>query len=377
MTYFSRHGSWLALVVLLAPLGGCGARTITSEDEGAPGDSAVVDSGIDTFVPFDSTPPPIDTRPPPIDTRPTGCLSDLECNDSVACTDDHCDFTTGTCTHTPLDIRCDDGIWCNGDEKCDVTLGCQKTPRTCADSVACTADRCDEAGKKCVNTPDDKLCPISHGCDPTLGCQARAFAHSDTTLFEVKLPSGTVNKIGITSGVLLSDIALHPSGTLYGVSYYGFWTVDTSTGAVASVAPLGGFVGLNALDTAPDGTVYGAGGSSIYTVDRTTALAKIFATFPTGFVSSGDIAFLSGRLLATANNGSASSPDTLIEFDVSTKKGTPLGPTGFRCVWGLAAFGPTLYGLTCEGRVLSIDPKSGNAKELVKTSETFYGASAR
>ena len=50
---------------------------------------------------------------------------------------------------------------------------------------------------------------------------------------------------------------------------------------------------------------------------------------------------------------------------------------GFTCIWGLAAYGPTLYGLTCEGRILSIDTTTGKGAQLNKVSTAFWGASAR
>ncbi|CAN5607835.1 hypothetical protein BH09MYX1_BH09MYX1_48050 [soil metagenome] len=60
-----------------------------------------------------------------------------------------------------------------------------------------------------------------------------------------------------------------------------------------------------------------------------------------------------------------------------TKTSTILGPIGFSCVWGLAAFGPTLYGLTCNGHVLSINPNTGKGTLLNQSSVAFWGASAR
>jgi hypothetical protein len=67
----------------------------------------------------------------------------------------------------------------------------------------------------------------------------------------------------------------------------------------------------------------------------------------------------------------------LVELD--TGGGTPkiLGAIGSSCVWGLAAYGQTLYGLTCEGAVLSIDPNTGAGTVLTQTMFGFYGASAR
>jgi hypothetical protein len=47
-------------------------------------------------------------------------------------------------------------------------------------------------------------------------------------------------------------------------------------------------------------------------------------------------------------------------------------------VWGLAAYGATLFGFTCSGQVLGIDPTNGTATVLTTSpGEMFFGASER
>src|SRR5262249_18070352 len=144
---------------------GCGARTDlgTHEILDASGVDVKNEGGHDVIV------------------TDAGCAMDLDCDDGIACTIDQCDSNLGVCTHLANDKVCDDGIWCNGDEVC-TTSGCATTTRDCADAVSCTVDTCDEAKKDCNHEPDDSLCPISHICDPVLGCQAHALAHDDSTL---------------------------------------------------------------------------------------------------------------------------------------------------------------------------------------------------
>jgi hypothetical protein len=74
---------------------------------------------------------------------------------------------------------------------------------------------------------------------------------------------------------------------------------------------------------------------------------------------------------------SQNSPDSLAEFDLEGGGATILGSTGFPCIWGLAAFGETLYGLTCNGQVLNINPQTGAASVLSSGGPAFWGASAR
>jgi hypothetical protein len=331
---------------------GCGART----ELGAPDiDASVPDvAGHDVIV------------------TDAGCGTDLDCDDGIACTIDQCDSNLRVCTHLPNDKKCDDGIWCNGDEVCTTTTGCVQTARDCADAVSCTVDTCDEAKKTCDHKPDDSLCPISHVCDPVLGCQAHALAHDDQTLYDVRLPSGQVNAIGATNDQL-TDIALSPSNVLWGIGFASLLTVNQQTGTATFFKSVS--VGsINGADVAPDGTLWISGGSSLYTLDTKTAAVTLVASFPSGSTSSGDLAWVGSRLLGTATSGGG---DELVEFDVVKKTSKVLGPCGFSCIWGLAAYGTTLYGLTCEGRILSIDTSTGAGTELNQSGPAFWGASAR
>ncbi len=339
--------AWLAVA--------CGART----EIGAPevGDASVPDVandvGHDVIV------------------TDAGCTTDLECDDGISCTSDACDATLRVCTHLPNDNVCDDGIWCDGDEVC-TTGGCVTTPRDCADAVSCTVDTCDEANRQCDHTPDDSLCPISHVCDPVLGCQAHALAHDDGALYDVRLPSGQVNVIGSTNDQL-TDIALSPSNILWGIGFGALYTVDQQTGA-ATFSKSVNAGSINGADVAPNGTLWISGGTALSTLDTQSGTVTFVAGFPNGSTSSGDLAWVGSRLLATATSGNN---DELVEFDVVNKTSKVIGACGFACIWGLAAYGTTLYGLTCEGRILSIDTTSGAGTQLNQTSTAFWGASAR
>jgi len=340
-----------AVLVLVA----CGART----ELGAPEfvDASVVDvaneGGHDVIV------------------TDAGCATDFDCDDGVACTSDACDPSLHVCTHLPKDALCDDGIFCDGDEVCTAT-GCVQTARNCADSISCTVDTCDETKKQCDHTPDDSLCPISHVCDPVLGCQAHALAHDDATLYDVRLPSGQVNVIGGTNAQL-TDIALSPSNVLWGIGFSSLYTVNQQTGAATFFKNVNAG-SVNGADVQPNGTLWVSGGSALSVLDTQTGTITFVASFPNGSTSSGDLAWVGSRLLATA---SGSGGDELVEFDVANKTSKVLGSCGFTCIWGLAAYGTTLYGLTCEGRILSIDTTSGAATQISQTSTAFWGASAR
>jgi hypothetical protein len=304
-------------VALIAPLllVACGSRTALLVDDEAAEDAHASDAGRDAARPRDGGADAHDARPPP---QP--CTKDSDCNDGIACTRDVCELPARTCDHLP----------------------------------------------------DDTQCPLSYGCDPALGCQARALASTADQLYEVKLPSGALRPIGATSPPL-DDIALAPDRTVYAVTSSGFFRVDSSTAAMTLLGPQADK--LNALDVSPEGTLYGAGNVTLSTIDTATGATTPIANFPPGLSSSGDLAFYEGRLLATARG--AFTGDALLEFDRKTGGVTMLGNTGFACIYGLAAFGPTLYGLTCEGNVLTIDVATARASLVTKTNVRFFGATAR
>jgi hypothetical protein len=358
-------GALVAAGVMVA----CGARTsigiggvegVEAGLDGAVADGNVVDTGDGSVVDVIVT--------------DAGCNADPECDDGVACTLDRCDLALRVCTHLPRPAQCDDGVFCNGAEVCDPKLGCAAgPPPSCSDGIACSVDSCNEGKKGCDHAPDDTLCPISHTCDLQLGCQARALAHSGNTLYEIRLPSGQVKTVGGT-GPQLTDVALHPSNVLYGIGFNALYTVNQTTG-VATFFKSTSTGNINAADVAPGGVLYVAGDTSLYTLNLVTGVATFVASFPPGRASSGDLAFVGPRLLASSTSAGG---EELVEFDVNAKTSKVLGPIGFTCVWGLAGFGPTLYGLTCNGQVLAIDVITGKGtlKNQVP-NVTFWGASAR
>ena len=243
----------------------------------------------------------------------------------------------------------------------------------CDDTVACTRDTCNMESGKCTHRPDDSLCPRGEHCDG-LGCKTFAYAIDQTYLYEVELPSGAARRIGETT--FLSDVALSESGILYGLGPpAAIGTIDRITAKWTQTGLLG-IPTYNALDVAPDGSIYAGAGNDLVRVDTTMNGVTQVANYPNGFSSSGDIAVVEGRLLATART-TWNASDVLVEFDLGSQRATVLGNTGVRCVYGLAAYGPELYGFTCEGLVLRIDPTSGRPTTLSRGGPSYNGATSR
>jgi hypothetical protein len=200
-----------------------------------------------------------------------------------------------------------------------------------------------------------------------------AYAESDTSLYQVELPSGALTTIGATGETLL-DIAFLSSGVLYGSGGANLDTVDPSSGATTPVGPLATL--FNGLGAGPDGLLYGSGGGGISRIDPASGASTNVVGFPAGFSSSGDIATLGGVLYASTTNATAS--DVLVTVDVVHATAVAVGPIGYSCVYGLAAVDSTLYGFTCLGEVIRIDPFTGAGTLVASTpGVTFYGATSR
>ncbi|MEM9194059.1 MAG: hypothetical protein AAGF12_33095 [Myxococcota bacterium] len=332
-----------ASLVLMFTLG-CGART-GLEDEAAPlPDGAVME-----------------------------CERSEDCDDGIECTVEQC--VRGRCVREANAALCGNETACLR-ATCDLNEGCQMSTVSCDDGVECTVDRCDPEGG-CEFVPDRNRCPISQRCDPTVGCVASALIHDTTTLFDVDLPSGTVTPITPTNPSL-TDIALAPDRTLFAVDFTAIYRLDETNGSVSLVSEEQ--PDLVALEVGPDGRLYAAAlGPEVFRVDVGTGATQVVAGLPRGLVASGDIAFVGDRMLITVTDTPRSEtiPDGLVEVDLFTSTGRLLGSTGVPCIWGLAAFGPELFGFSCTGLLLRIDPMTGASEVLADLGLRIGGAAAR
>lgn len=334
----------LALVIFLA---GCGARTdLARLDPDAGGRDA---------------------------TRPE-CSRDEHCDDGLECTDDRCDLHL--CVHETRDERCDDGLFCTGPGRCDAGLGCVFDRDPCNDRVDCTEDLCDERLRRCAPEPRSDRCPLSHRCDEERGCLATAIVHTRAFLWNVDLPSGELRRLG-PSDVALTDVALHPDGRLFGISSRALFSLDEEAGTATFIATLR--ERSVALDVMPDGDLVAAGVTSVIRIDPESGASERLASFPPGLGASGDIAFVRGRMLVATTDSPGlptSSPDFLYEVPLDGGPAFEIGVIGFACVWGLAPFGDTLYGFTCDGRLLEIDPVTGRGRQIADLGTLEIGGAA-
>ena len=256
------------------------------------------------------------------------------------------------------------------------------------------------------------------------------YVHTNTTLYSVD-PTNVAaapTKIGDfdciggggSNDSSMTDIGVAKDGSLYGVSQGAAYplTISGSNVHCAAKWPLpsknNNFYGLT---VAPENTVAAAetliaadDSGSLWKIDATTGATTQVGTLGTD-PSSGQPWGLSGDIVFLANSGSpvgfatvrvkSTDPDTLIEVDVSkvvsgsasamkavigkvaqgsgcappTSGSAPSVGTGFKSMYGIAAYEDKVYGFSHLGDIVQIDNNTGSACLLsADSSRSFSGA---
>lgn len=180
----------------------------------------------------------------------------------------------------------------------------------------------------------------------------------------------------MTSGFNMTDIAFSPNGTLYGISYSGFYSIDTLTGQ-ATLINTHTLINPNALVSDNNGTMYVADyDGGLYTIDITTGTHTQIATLPTG--SAGDLAFYNGTLyMADVNNN-------LITINLNA---TPITTTTIGAMnigVGQTVYGILTLGTNCQNAqfiggstsLYSISPTTAQTSFLCNVGTTIVGLSS-
>ena len=162
---------------------------------------------------------------------------------------------------------------------------------------------------------------------------APAFIVSDSAsnLLRVDSMTGAATLIGNTGPAgPLTDLAVSPTGVLWGITFTSLYRINPSTGALTFVGDHGLFA-ANALAFAPNGTLYTAAGNSpiLYTLNTSTGVATALPG-GMGTNSDGDLAFNNGQLYLAGTNGQ------LVRITLgATITGTNVGSFGVVDVYGL------------------------------------------
>jgi hypothetical protein len=193
--------------------------------------------------------------------------------------------------------------------------------------------------------------------------------------------------VGDENGNLLSvspyggpNIMLAPSNgtTWYDVAILGGrWFAMSDGGALVELVPgtnqvLSSFPvpAANALGAGPDGFLYAAL-VDVYRLDPDTGAAQTLGSLPPGYASSGDLAFLGGKMFVSTDGPCGGA---LVQFDPATGASTVLGGDGLGCVYGLATLGSTMFVVNCDGKIGTFDPVTGAVEVLSTTGVVAYGA---
>jgi hypothetical protein len=271
---------------------------------------------------------------------------------------------------------------CTGEETCSGGTCLPGTSITCNDGVDCTIDRCNEAGGgTCSSTPDDSLCGLGETCDPSSGCETQRtfYANTSSQLYVIDtepiVPTATlIGDFGATTS--MADIALASDGTLYGISFYDFYTIDPTTAAATLVGSLGSTEQINGLTVAPDGTIYAgsnpATGGTLFRVNSATGAATAVGGFGTDIASSGDIVW--GPYSAIYAPDAEGTTDRLVSINPATGAASPLFDTGYDEMYGLSYTGGELLGLCGGGELVVINVDTGSVTMLRDFDITWWGA---
>lgn len=193
-------------------------------------------------------------------------------------------------------------------------------------------------------------------------------------LWHVDPATGAASRVGLMSYVM-TDIAMSPTGELYGINFYGFFRIDPTTGAVTLLGRLG-VSHANGLAFGPGGVLYlstyaGSQVGELRTVNLLTGATTLVG--PIGYSSAGDLAFSPNGALYMTDEHSL-----LIEVDPRTGAGHAVGSVGFSDIYGLAWLGNRLYGLNPSGQLFWINTATGAGTLVAITNPrvTAWGATS-
>jgi|HubBroStandDraft_5_1064220.scaffolds.fasta_scaffold100801_2 hypothetical protein len=219
----------------------------------------------------------------------------------------------------------------------------------------------------------------SLGCALLTVCLAGGIARADTILY-IDDTSGNIGQVDLTThatvagsvhntglGVNLTDIGFNSTGTLYGTTFTGLYSINTSTGAATSLGSYGTESGMNALVGSGGTALLGAADDSnkVYSINPASpGSPSTYATSPAD--SAGDLAFSGTTLYESAINA-ATGNDELVNVTTGTVVGLfHVGTTGgaeLSGVFGLADDGTTMYGVD-GNTVYSVNLSNGVLTDL-------------
>ncbi len=205
------------------------------------------------------------------------------------------------------------------------------------------------------------------------------YAHSKGQLFAIDPQSLELTLVGDFGPEApdINDLAVTPTGELYGIAKNDLFQIDHETAEVTHVTTLEGNANV-ALTFEVSGTLLASDKEgALRRIDPVTGDVTEIGLYGDGLGESGDlVAIKDGTLFGVNDKGETAFDDNeLMTIDPQTGAATIIGPIGFDHVWGLAYWKGTIYGLTKAGDMLAIDPVTGEGTRINKYEEyEFWGA---
>jgi hypothetical protein len=211
----------------------------------------------------------------------------------------------------------------------------------------------------------------------------------NSNIYTMDSVTGRVSPL-LTVNFDLVDIAAYGE-TLYGITSDQFLTIDLIKGTCDVVGSLGIEDKSAKLAVASNGTIYciatpSGGATGLYTINPSTGAGTLIGVLgpnPAGGanIPSFGMAFdandnLFGALTSyNANSGQTSV--SLMTVNLSTGQAQPLNSSiGFNSLTGMAFYDNSLYGVTADGKLISINVASGAGSLIGDDNIDFRGMTA-
>lgn len=212
---------------------------------------------------------------------------------------------------------------------------------------------------------------------------AEMYVHSRDSLYVVddqNFDLVPVGSLGMPDGEGLTDLAVTPDGSLYGISGVSLYEVSPVTGSVTHIGMVPGELNVG-LTFLPDGTLLATdkqGG--VRTVDPDTGDVNEVGAFGVPYATAGDlVAVADGTMYAISDqgpNGNEEESNLLLVVDpVSGEAIDAIGQIGYGGVFGCAYAGGKIYAFTDTGDIIEIDRVTGNGSLKRSFDDmSFWGA---
>jgi streptogramin lyase len=247
---------------------------------------------------------------------------------------------------------------------------CAPSPSDDPDAAGGTTD---------ADVPGIDAAPRIDGAPPV----AQMFVHTPDTLYVIDDQEFALTLVGPfgldKSEGGITDMAVTPDGTLYGISNAKLFTLDADTGAASYVADVSGLtnVGLTFL---PDGTLLATDqDGGVRRIDPASGVVTEVGAFGGGYATAGDlVAVANGTMYAISDKGPVGDEqdnNVLLTVDTGTGVATGIGQIGYGGVFGCAVANNKVYAFTRDGDVIEIDPTNGTGTLRRSYAGTaFWGA---